>query len=166
MKQERHFIVDILFVLALFVVFAISALALVSIGADVYQHTVSDMSDNYDARTGVAYLSEKLRQADALTSEGECAITLSEVCNIPVLELASETEDVALVTRLYYYQGHLKELYTRADAMITVDMLSAGEDILDVSRADFSYASDNLLSISLELSDGSMQALFLAVRSQ
>ena len=39
-KQEKHFIVDILFVLALFGVFAVSALALVTIGADVYQHTV------------------------------------------------------------------------------------------------------------------------------
>ena len=38
-KQEKHFIVDILFVLALFGVFAVSALALVTIGADVYQHT-------------------------------------------------------------------------------------------------------------------------------
>ena len=42
--QEKHFIVDILFVLALFGVFAVSALALVTIGADVYQHTVEDMS--------------------------------------------------------------------------------------------------------------------------
>ena len=32
-KQEKHFIVDILFVLALFGVFAVSALALVTIGA-------------------------------------------------------------------------------------------------------------------------------------
>ena len=43
-NQEKHFIVDILFVLALFGVFAVSALALVTIGADVYQHTVEDIS--------------------------------------------------------------------------------------------------------------------------
>ena len=47
-KQEKHFIVDILFVLALFGVFAVSALALVTIGADVYQHTVEDMGVNYE----------------------------------------------------------------------------------------------------------------------
>ena len=41
-NQEKHFIVDILFVLALFGVFAVSALALVTIGADVYQHTVEE----------------------------------------------------------------------------------------------------------------------------
>ena len=48
-KQEKHFIVDILFVLALFGVFAVSALALVTIGADVYQHTVEDMGVNSKA---------------------------------------------------------------------------------------------------------------------
>ena len=60
--QEKHFIVDILFVLALFGVFAVSALSLVTIGADVYQHTVEDMSVNYDSRTAVSYIMEKVRQ--------------------------------------------------------------------------------------------------------
>ena len=55
-KQEKHFIVDILFVLALFGVFAVSALALVTIGADVYQHTVEDMGVNYESRTAVSYI--------------------------------------------------------------------------------------------------------------
>ena len=54
MKQEHSFIVDVLFVLALFGVFAISALVLVTIGADVYQHTVQDMSANYEPRTAVS----------------------------------------------------------------------------------------------------------------
>ena len=61
-KQEKHFIVDILFVLALFGVFAVSALALVTIGADVYQHTVEDMGVNYESRTAVSYIMEKVRQ--------------------------------------------------------------------------------------------------------
>ena len=58
-KQEKHFIVDILFVLALFGVFAVSALALVTIGADVYQHTVEDMGVNYESRTAVSYIMEQ-----------------------------------------------------------------------------------------------------------
>ena len=66
--QEKHFIVDILFVLALFGVFAVSALSLVTIGADVYQHTVEDMSVNYDSRTAVSYIMEKVRQSDTADS--------------------------------------------------------------------------------------------------
>ena len=67
-KQEKHFIVDILFVLALFGVFAVSALALVTIGADVYQHTVEDMGVNYESRTAVSYIMEKVRKPTVLTS--------------------------------------------------------------------------------------------------
>ena len=67
-KQEKHFIVDILFVLALFGVFAVSALALVTIGADVYQHTVEDMGVNYESRTAVSYIMEKVRQNDTADS--------------------------------------------------------------------------------------------------
>ena len=67
-NQEKHFIVDILFVLALFGVFAVSALALVTIGADVYQHTVEDMSVNYESRTAVSYILEKVRQNDTADS--------------------------------------------------------------------------------------------------
>lgn len=67
-KQEKHYIVDILFVLALFGVFAVSALALVTIGADVYQHTVEDMGVNYESRTAVSYIMEKVRQNDTADS--------------------------------------------------------------------------------------------------
>ena len=79
-KQEKHFIVDILFVLALFGVFAVSALALVTIGADVYQHTVEDMGVNYESRTAVSYIMEKVRQNDTADS-----IFLTDLENVPAL---------------------------------------------------------------------------------
>ena len=63
-KQERNHIVDVLFVLALFVVFTLSALVLVILGANVYRQTVSYMDENYEARTAYSYLTEKVRQND------------------------------------------------------------------------------------------------------
>ena len=86
-KQEKHFIVDILFVLALFGVFAVSALALVTIGADVYQHTVEDMGVNYESRTAVSYIMEKVRQNDTADS-----IFLTDLENVPALCMLSEIE--------------------------------------------------------------------------
>ena len=64
-KQENHHIVDVLFVLALFCVFAVSALILLLIGANVYQKTVNDMDANYNGRTAVSYITEKIRQNDS-----------------------------------------------------------------------------------------------------
>ena len=86
--QEKHFIVDILFVLALFGVFAVSALALVTIGADVYQHTVEDMSVNYDSRTAVSYIMEKVRQSDTADS-----ISLTTLEDVPALCMFSEIDE-------------------------------------------------------------------------
>ena len=67
-KQERNHIVDVLFVLALFVVFTLSALVLVILGANVYRQTVSYMDENYEARTAYSYLTEKVRQNDVYGS--------------------------------------------------------------------------------------------------
>ena len=59
MKEQKTFMVDILFLLALFVLFTISSLILVSVGAEVYRQTTSDMSTNYDMRTSIAYITEE-----------------------------------------------------------------------------------------------------------
>ena len=119
-KQEKHFIVDILFVLALFGVFAVSALALVTIGADVYQHTVEDMGVNYESRT-------------------------------------------AYCTYLYLYDGHLKELFMREGASLGGQVLPAGTDIMDLQEFSLSYASDDLIRISLRTASGEDHTFYIHV---
>ena len=79
-KQEKHFIVDILFVLALFGVFAVSALALVTIGADVYQHTVEDMGVNYERRTAVSYIWKMFRRSACFPKLTKKPTVLTSIC--------------------------------------------------------------------------------------
>ena len=67
-NQEKRHIVDILFVLALFAVFAFSALVLVILGANIYKSTVSSMSRNFESRTAGSYITEKIRQSDVCDS--------------------------------------------------------------------------------------------------
>lgn len=111
-KQEKHFIVDILFVLALFGVFAVSALALVTIGADVYQHTVEDMGVNYESRTAVSYIMEKVRQNDTADS-----IFLTDLENVPALCMLSEIDEETYCTYLYLYDGHFKRTFMRKELL-------------------------------------------------
>ena len=54
-KNENRHMVDVLFVLSLFCVFAFSALMLVIIGADVYKKTAAHMDTNYASRISYAY---------------------------------------------------------------------------------------------------------------
>jgi hypothetical protein len=144
MRQEKHFIVDILFVLALFGIFAVSALVVVTIGADIYQRTVQDMSSNYDSRTAISYLTEKVRRADSLLSD--------------------EQEGERFCTLLYYHDGYLKELFMREGADLGGDAAAAGEKILQLSDLEYRFLSDRLLSVSMTLPDGETKKLYLTLR--
>ena len=157
-KQEKHFIVDILFVLALFGVFAVSALALVTIGADVYQHTVEDMGVNYESRTAVSYIMEKVRQNDTADS-----IFLTDLENVPALCMLSEIDEETYCTYLYLYDGHLKELFMREGASLGGQVLPAGTDIMDLQEFSLSYASDDLIRISLRTASGEDHTFYIHV---
>ncbi len=165
MHQERHFIVDVLFVLALFGVFAVSALVVVTIGADVYRHTMQDMSHNYSSRTAMAYVTEKIRQSDSMLEDGASAVRLTELSGRPALALTSEQDGERFCTLLYYHEGYLKELYMRESANLGGDMLDAGEDILELSALEYKMLSDNLLSVSMTLPDGDCRSLLLSLHS-
>lgn len=164
MKQEKRFIVDILFVLALFGIFAVSALVVVTIGADIYERTVQDMSSNYDSRTAISYVTEKVRRADCLLSDGTGAVSISDFSGEPALVLTSEQEGGRFSTLLYYHDGYLKELVMRDGADLGGDAASAGEKILELSALEFDFLSDNLLSVSMTLPDGETRQLYLTVR--
>lgn len=158
MKQEKHFIVDILFVLALFGVFAVSALALVTIGADVYQHTVEDMSVNYESRTAVSYIMEKVRQNDTAGS-----ISLTTLDDVPALCMLSQIEEDTYCTYLYLYDGHLKELFMREGTSLGGQVLPAGTDIMELQDLELSYAADDLIKVSLQTASGEVHTFYIHV---
>lgn len=154
--QEKHFIVDILFVLALFGVFAVSALSLVTIGADVYQHTVEDMGVNYESRTAVSYIMEKVRQNDTADS-----IVLTMLEDTPALCMVSQLENDTYCTYLYLYDGHLKELFMKQDASLGGSVLPAGTDIMDLDALTFEYAGDNLIRVFLQTPSGKSHTFYI-----
>jgi hypothetical protein len=55
---------DLVVVVALFFVYATCALLLCVIGAEVYRETAATMQYNYNQRTSVLYVTEKVRQND------------------------------------------------------------------------------------------------------
>ena len=91
-KRERH-IIDILFVIALFCIFALSAIFLISVGADIYGKTVSHMEANFNSRTAFAYVTEKIRQSDQ--ADG---ISLGEIDGRPALLLSRNLNGTDYIT--------------------------------------------------------------------
>lgn len=159
-KQDRNHIVDVLFVLALFVVFTLSALVLVILGANVYRQTVSYMDKNYEARTAYSYLTEKVRQNDIYGS-----ISVGELEGTKALILTREINDTTYATYLYLHQGSLRELFVRQGSDIGSDPLSAGRAILPLRDWEPEMADGRLLRIDLTLEDGAHKQLFISLHS-
>lgn len=159
MKQEKHFIVDALFVMVLFAVFAISALILVTIGADVYRHTVSDMGTNYETRTSVSYITEKIRQNDRSDSD----ISVTTLDNLPALAMSQEIGGNTYCTYLYYHEGYLKELFVQKGNSIGSNLSEAGMEIMPLQSLEMNTCSDNLLQFRLTTTDGATHDILVSL---
>lgn len=166
MNQERHFIVDILFVLALFGVFTISALMLVTIGSEVYRHTVDDMGSNYETRTAVAYITEKVRQNDNIIADDNSYntenISISTLAGTPALTLTQSFNNEIYCTYLYLHDGYLKELFMKSDGYLGDDMLAAGQNVMELHSFSIEQVSDNLLSIELSTTEDETHKIFVS----
>ena len=55
--------IDTVFIVSLFVMFAITAILLILIGARQYRFTADSMNRNYEIRTASSYLTEKVHQS-------------------------------------------------------------------------------------------------------
>ena len=155
-RQQRH-IIDVLFVLALFGIFALSAIFLITIGADIYGKTMNNMERNFDARTALAYITEKVRQSDL-----ENQIDLGELDGCPALIISSGTEQNQYKTYLYEYQGTLKELMMKQDVLLSP---SAGQDILAVSDFTLTFVNSHLVNCRITIDDEHSYDLFISVHS-
>ena len=155
-KKHQH-IIDIMFLLSLFCIFAMSSVTLILFGADIYQKTVSQMDSNYSARTSTAYITEKIRQSDSSGS-----ITISNYNNTDVLMLTSEINGVTYATSLYEYNGYLYELFSRADIELPLD---AGQPIMEIEKLRFKKCNDNLLEISFYDADNSLNTIYVNVHT-
>lgn len=140
-KQTKHrHMIDILFVLSLFCVFAASSVLLIIFGADVYKKTIRQMDSNYTARNSIAYITEKIRQSDTSDS-----VQLVFQEDTQVLLLTTVIDGITYATSLYEYDGYLYELFSRTDIELPLD---AGQPVMELQELFFSQVKPNLLEIT------------------
>lgn len=156
-RITSHHTIDILFVLSLFGVFAVSAIILILFGANVYQKTVSQMDENYSARTSIEYITEKIRQSDV-----QNAIQLKKEQETEILMLTEEIDEIPYATSLYEYNGWLYELFARTDVDLPLD---AGQPVIELKNLSFTQLSPNLLSISLCAATGEETTIYVSTHS-
>ncbi len=154
--NNRH-VVDILFVLSLFCVFAASALMLITLGSNIYEETVSRMERNYSARTSFAYIDEKIRQKDSYNAVAKVSFGDGDA-----LVLSEIIEEETYQTILYLDNGYLKELFCKQDAHLSP---SAGQEIMTCSLLEIEQIKENLYHITITVSGQEPSSIYIGTYS-
>lgn len=153
-SRQQH-ITDVVFILALFGVFAVTALLVVVLGADVYQGISEGMRANDSARSSVAYISQKVHQQDAAG-----AVALGRVGEADALILSQQVEGRAYATWIYAHQGGLYELTVPADEE---PVPGQGQNVLALTALDL-WLQDGCIQIQVVDEAGNRLACAVAPR--
>lgn len=154
--NKRH-LIDILFVLSLFCIFAFSSVAVILFGSQIYKNTLKNMDYNFHTRTCSSYLTEKIRQADELDS-----IEILHIDDQPILLLYTQIDNLTYATALYEYNEHLYELFARTDINLPLD---AGQEIMDIRDLQFTFITSSILKISYIDAAGISNTLYVSTHS-
>lgn len=145
-----------LMVLLLFGVFAVCVLTVLLTGANVYRRITERDQAAYDRRTCVQYVATRVRQADCLD-----AVSVSEFGGQTALEIRESIDGVEYLTRVYYYDGYLRELFSAADVELEPE---AGEEIMEAQGLELTL-EDGLLTVTATDDQGTVSTLVLSLRS-
>lgn len=153
--KRNKSVVDFLFILALFGAFAITALFVVLFGARIYERTVSNMSSNYEKRTAMSYVTEKIRSHDYTGG-----VEVSD--ENKVLKLYQNIGDKRYVTYLFVADGYLKE-FTADDAYVFDN--KTGAEILAISDFSVRKESDSLYYFEITDTNDEKTEFFVSLYS-
>lgn len=162
-KTRKHEI-DNVFVLLLFTLFAGCVLMVLLLGASSYEKVVERDAKAYNARTGVRYIAAKLRHGDesACVQAGSFTDKNNRYADeIPTLYLGMRAEGEFYYTKIYYYDGYIRELLCMEEDELDPE---DGQEVLQATS--FSLEQEgNLLKVSVGDENGEKHTVSLAIRS-
>lgn len=163
MKRKEQSHMDGVFVLLVFGVFAACVLLVLLTGAGTYRRLTDRDVSSYNRRTCVQYVAARVRHGDAAG-----AVFLGDFSDaLPVdgtgdgtLFLKETIDDESYYTRIYYYDGYIRELFTATDDEVSRE---DGEKILAARGLSFS-ARAGLLTVTATDDAGYETQLTLSLR--
>lgn len=157
LNSKRRHMIDFIFPVALFFVFALSALIVIMIAVRIYQSSAENSFLNYSSRTSLSYISEKVHQNDA---DGEIYIGRFDGCDALVMEQSEDGD--TYYSYIYEDDNELKELYVKAGANANAD---SGHKIMDVSEFTMEQVSDKLLRFTCTDKNDQKSSIIVGVKS-
>ena len=138
-KAVNHSISGV-FVFMLLGIFAVFSTVMVLLGARAYKSTAERAAQHNEARIATAYMRSMVRASD-----WENAVVIEDVNGVRTVTLRSEYDGEEYVTRLYAFDGMLREWFTSADAEFDPEL---GEAICAADELDADL-TDHLLRVRL-----------------
>ena len=158
-KTSGKHIIDGVFVICLLLMFLISALTVIAIGASIYKKNVEQTSENYSQRISFAYITEKVRQADQ-----KGLVFVEERFGKNALVLQQDIDGTKYNTIIYDYEGYLCELFARDDLGTLYPQ--SGQKILQINSFDINEVTDGLLSATITDDNGIQESIFISIKSR
>lgn len=157
-QSRRHHIIDILFPISLYFVFAVSALTVLLLATNIYRSTTEHSALNFNAATSLSYITEKIRQNDT-----EGAVSIDTFDGHPALILRQHYNETDYLTYIYVNQGNLMELYIKSGSTASAD---AGKVILPLQSLEMEMAQPDLLHLTCTDTEGHTLSSYVRIHSQ
>lgn len=137
-------------------VFALCILLVLLTGGDAYQRLTQRDQSAYSRRTAAQYITTRVRQADGLGQ-----VTVGDFGGADALILPESIDGEEFVTRVYCYDGSLRELFALAEDEFEP---GDGEVLLPAEGLELSL-DGRVLTVVITNEDGTEQELALYLRS-
>ena len=155
-KHPSGHLVDLLAILLLLALFATAAYTVVLMGANVYQKTVSNMSENFTTRTALSYLTRMVRTNDR---DGSAGVINENGLSILKLSVSYDGEPYSIY--IYSGDGTLNELTQKASLPFDPE---SGRQIMEIDSFSVKE-TDGLFQFSVTDKDGKAETVSVAERS-
>jgi len=110
MKISRGQRADTVLVLAIFLIFAVSVLMVLTLSASIYGNMTDISKDGFEERTALSYVWTMVKNHDL---NGD--ISVGEFNGISALIINEEYDWVSYSTRIYVYDGRLHVLFSETE---------------------------------------------------
>lgn len=147
--RDKKYSIDLIFILTLFLLFAITSIATVIVGIKIYRSSTNTMDANYETRTLSSYLTEKVRAYDSYDSIhlSRKVSSLDSSNTGDILVLSSTVDDKQYITYIYVYESYVRELTISSDSNVAFNP-NSGQKVMAARELSFTKISDHVLDIS------------------
>lgn len=155
---EKKHMIDILFPISLFFVFAATSLAVILLAADIYADTTDAAKSGYSTRTALSYITEKIHQSD---SEGSVSLETFDNRDALVIRQTFDHEHT-YTTYIYEDKGVLRELFIQDQVHA---LAGNGKEIMPIQDFSMQELSDHLFQFTCTSVEGDSLSTVIAVKS-